>query len=551
MTGTDELLRRARSAYQRRDWPAAYHDLKRLHEQEALGTDDLHALGDAAWWLGLIRETLTLSEQCYRRFLDEGRVDRAATNALDIGFAWLLRGEPTLGSAWISRARRLLTAQPEGESHGFLRWLDFNETFEGGDLDTALATARDIQDLAHRLGSPALTSLGLLGEGTVAVRRGELGHGFALLDEAMLPVLAGELRPEDAGLVYCQMIAICCDVADLERARHWTAATQRWCESLASAAMFLGICRLHRVQLLRIGGDWAAARNEVAAACDELADMNVSVVAEAHYEFGELRRLADEHDGAAKAYRRAAELGRDPEPGRSLLALAAGDAAGALSSIRRALADAGDVPFRRVPLLAALVEIAVEAGDADAGEAASSELDSIARTYPTSGFTAAASAARGRVLIQRGDFDAALPSLMDACRRYRALGAPFETARVRLLLAETYLALGDGTAGSELDEAARTFARLGAASLCRRVEALRRPAAPGGLTAREVDVLCHVAAGLTNKETAAVLVISDRTVARHLANIYSKLGVSTRTAAAAWAIEHGIVAPSGPASAHR
>jgi DNA-binding NarL/FixJ family response regulator len=550
MTGTDELLRRARSAYQRRDWPAAYQDFRRLHDQDALGTDDLHALGDSAWWLGMIRETLTLSEQCHRRFLDEGRVDRAATNALDIGFAWLLRGEPTLGSAWISRARRLLTGQPEGESHGFLRWLDFNEALETGDLDTANARALDIQELAHRLGSPGLTSIGLLGEGTVAVRRGHLDQGFALLDEAMLPGLAGELRPEEAGLVYCQMIAICCEVADLERARHWTAATQRWCESLPSAAMFLGICRLHRVQLLRIGGDWAAARTEVATARQELADMNVPVVAEAHYELGELCRLADDHDGAARAYLRAAELGRDPEPGRSLLALAAGDAAGALSSIRRALADAGDAPWRRAPVLAALVEIAVEAGNADAAQAAADELDAIAHAYRSSGFIAAAGLARGRMLLQRGDLDAAVRSLTDACRQYRSLRAPCDTARVRMLLAEAYLALGDETAGAELDDAARTFARLGAASLGRRVDALRRRPAPGGLTAREIDVLGYVATGLTNKEIAAALVISDRTVARHLANIYTKLGVNTRTSAAAWAIERGIAAPRAASPAH-
>ena len=114
---TDDLLRGARLAYERRDWPAAYHDLKRLHEQVGLGTDDLHALGDAAWWLGLIRETLTFSEQCHQRFLDEGRVDRAAATALDIGFSWFLRGEPMLGSAWLGRARRLLDGQPEGENH--------------------------------------------------------------------------------------------------------------------------------------------------------------------------------------------------------------------------------------------------------------------------------------------------------------------------------------------------------------------------------------------------------------------------------------------------
>jgi ATP/maltotriose-dependent transcriptional regulator MalT len=539
---TDDLLRGARLAYARRDWPAAYDDLKRLHERDGLGTDDLYALGDAAWWLGLIRETLTLSEQCHQRFLDEGRLDRAATSALDIGFAWFLRGEPMLGSAWMGRAQRLLDGQPEGEQHGFLRWLGFDEALGRGDLDAALAIARDVQGRADRLGSVQLRTLGLLGEGTVAVRRGELEHGFTLLDEAMLPVIAGELRPEEAGYIYCQMIALCCEVADLERARHWTAVTQRWCESMASAVMFLGICRLHRIQLMRFGGDWATARSEVATACDELAEMNVSIVAEAHYEQGELRRLADDHQGAAAAYGRAAELGRDPEPGRSLLALATGDPTGALSSIRRALADAGDAPFRRAPLLAALVEIAVAAGDAASATEASAQLDAIARTYPTSGFTAAAAAARGRMLLLQGELDAALSSLTDACRRYLALRSPYETARVRLLLAEAYLALGDDTAGAELDEAARTFTRLGPASLLERVEALRRPTTPGGLTSREIEVLRCVAAGRTNKETATELVISDRTVARHLANVYVKLGVSTRTAAAAWAAEHGVVA---------
>jgi tetratricopeptide (TPR) repeat protein len=498
MTGTDDVLRRARSAYARRDWPAAYRDLKRLHEQQALATDDLHTLGDAAWWLGLIRETLTLSEQCYRRFLDEGRVDRAATNALDIGFAWFLRGEPTLGLAWIGRARRLLTGRPEGESHGFLRWLDFDEALQRGDLDTALAAAQDIQDLARRLRSPAVTSLGLLGEGTVAVRRGDLDQGFSLLDEAMLPVLAGELRPEDAGLVYCQMMAICCEVADLDRARQWTAATQRWCEGLSSAVMFLGICRLHRVQLLRIGGDWESARSEATTACDELADLNVAVVAEAHYELGELRRLSGDHDGAARAYERAAELGKDPEPGQSLLVLATGDAAAAISSIRRALADAGEVPFRRPPLLAALVEIAVHADDTGAAEAAAAQLEAIARTYATPGFTAAARLARGRVLLHGGDAQQALPVLSDACRRYQELVAPYDAARVRLLLAEAYHAAGDDTAAAELDEAARTFARLGAASPGEAAPPRPSPA-PVRLTAREIDVLGQVASGVTTR----------------------------------------------------
>jgi DNA-binding CsgD family transcriptional regulator len=540
MAISDDTLNRARTAYARRDWPAAYRELKAAQERESLSADDLYALGDAAWWLGLMRETLAVCEECYQRFLAEGRVARAAMNALEIGFAWFLRGEPTVGSAWVSRARRLLADQPASVEHGFLLSMDANEALEAGELGTALVIARQIQDLGNQFSSPALVATGLVVEGTVAINRGGVDRGFALLDEAMLPVLGGQLSPDWAGSVYCQMISICCDVADMPRARHWTAVTQRWCDELSSAVMFLGICRIHRVQLMNAGGDWDGAAREATVACTELAEMNVPVVAEAHYQLGEVRRLRDDLSGAEAAYQCSGELGRDPEPGRSLLHLAEGDTQSALAGVRRALANAAGVPFRRAPLLAALVEIAAEAGDVDTAATAVEELESIADTYGTPGFAAWASFGRGLVLLRSGDPAAALPALRDASRCYH--DCPYDLARVRTLLGEAYLALGERTAATELDEAARTFERLGATAQMRRVEGLLgKQVPPGGLTARELDVLVRVAEGLTNKQSAAALYISDKTVARHLANIYVKLGLTTRTAAAAWAIEHRLV----------
>jgi DNA-binding NarL/FixJ family response regulator len=546
MANTADILSRARTAYERGDWDAAYRDLKLLRDRQALGAEDLYALGDAAWWLGLVRETFAVSEECYQGFLAEGRVSRAAMTALGLGFVWMARGEATIGAAWIGRARRLLEHEPEGMEHGILVWLDANEALESGDLDRALVDSRLVQDLGHRFASTLLVTLGLMTEGTVSVRSGDLQRGFALLDEAMLPVLAGQLPPDWAGNAYCQMVAVCCEFADIARARHWTAALERWCEQFSSAVMFVGICRLHRVQLMCVEGAWERADREANIACRELADINVPVVAEAHYQLGELRRLRGDDDAADDAYRRAADLGRDPEPGLSLLKLARGNVRGALAGVRRALGNAGELAIRRAPLLAAVVEIATAAGDIAAAEVAADELDSISTAFPTPGFRAWSIHCRGLLALRRGDLVVALRALRDARQRYVDLDAPYDVARVRTALGTVHRLLGDEpAAGAELEEASRVFVRLGAAVDARRTAQLTgaRPA-PCGLTARELEVLATIARGLTNKQAAAELFISERTVARHLANINLKVGLSTRTAVAAWAIEQGLVVPS-------
>jgi ATP/maltotriose-dependent transcriptional regulator MalT len=543
MASIDDILRRARAAYEARDWTSAYRDLQAARERGSLSADDLFALGDAAWWLGLIRETLTVSEECYQRFLEEGRVARAAMNALDIGFAWFMRGDPMIGSAWISRARRLLEDEPECVEQGFLMLVDAGAALDDGDLDNAQVLATQVRDVGRRFSSPTLETLALILEATVLIHRGDVDRGSTLLDEAMLPVVAGRLPPEYAGNAYCQVIAICWELADLTRAQHWTDVLERWCDQLNAAAMFVGVCRIHRVQLLSARGRWTDARREASTACAELAEMNTSVVGEAHYALGELNRLGDHHAAAEHEYRRAADHGRDPEPGRSLLHVATGDMASALAGVRRALADTS-VVLRRPRLLAALVEIASAAGRLDEADAAAGELEAIASRYGTPGFGAWACHSRGLVLLRRGEPGAAIPRLSEACRRYRDLGAGFDVATVRALLGEAYLAVGDPCAEVELGEAARAFAALGAERSARRVsEVVARPPVPGGLTARERDVLVKVAERLTNKETAAALFISDKTVARHLANVYLKLGLSTRTAAAAWAIDQGLARP--------
>jgi DNA-binding NarL/FixJ family response regulator len=533
-------LAAARTAYARRDWPEAYRGLAAARQRGALATDDLNALADAAWWLGMISETLTVSEECHQRFLAEGRPVRAAMNALDIGFGWLLRGEVTLGSAWVSRARRLLEEQPSCVEQGFLLWMDTEAALEQGDLDAAAVSAGQLQEAGRQFASATLTALGLVGEGLVAIRRGQVSHGLAMLDEAMLPVVAGQLPPEWAGNIYCQLMSVCHELVDIDRSRRWTAATEQWCDDLSSAVMFIGVCRIHRIQLLQLGGQWSRAKAEATIACTELAEMNIAVVGEAHYQLAELHRLSGDLAPAERAYLRASELGRNPQPGLALLRLAQGRTGEAATELRVALLDSVGMPLQRARMLQAHVEIAIAERDLEAAAQSGSELSQIAARYGTTGLTLWAQHAAGAVAVVQGQAQQALTHLRPAHRGYSDLNAPYEAARVRVLMAQAYEQLGDeAAAASELEAAEATCAELGAGAQLRLLARVPRPdELPGGLTTREAEVLAHIAEGATNKEVAAALFISEKTVARHLANIYIKLDVGSRTAAAGWAHQH-------------
>jgi DNA-binding NarL/FixJ family response regulator len=299
---------------------------------------------------------------------------------------------------------------------------------------------------------------------------------------------------------------------------------------------------VHRVQLLQVEGEWDLAEEEASRVCTELADMNVGAVAEGHYQIGEIRRLRGDREGAEEAYKRAHEYGRDPQPGLALLRLAQGRIDVASASVRAASAARPGDRLTRARLCAAQVEIALAAGDPGAAWQASAELDQIAAGYGSSGFAASAQQARGAVLLAKGRAADALPVLHEACRSWQILDATYDAARARVLIAQACAVLGDDDgAALELDAAAATFERLGAVVDAMHVAELRdRAMLPGGLTAREAQVLGLVAEGMTNKEAASALTISEKTVARHLANIFTKLGLSSRTAAAAYAIEHGL-----------
>jgi ATP/maltotriose-dependent transcriptional regulator MalT len=544
MTDEAGILERAREAYRRRDWVTARSGFVRALGDAPLEADDLYALSNCAWWLGDLEEALRLQRQVHQAYLDGDDVGTAALVAIDIGYTLSLRGEHAQGSGWVGRAGRLLEDQPECAEHGYLLYLEFEAAFDASDLDASLGVAQRVHAHGRRFDDPTLLALGVLGQGRVLVRRGEMRAGLALLDEAMLAAVSDELDPAWAGNIYCHLMVACHEIGDIRRAGEWTEVTARWCESMPGAGPFMGICRVHRAQILQVRGAWDAAEREARHVCEELATIDVAIVAEAQYLLGELRRERGDLDAAEAAFREGHRLGRDPQPGLALLRLARGDADSAAASLRSALAAAeGDLP-RRARLLAAAVEVALATRDVESARGWADELAVAASTYATTGFTAASLSALGAVQLAEGDAVGAVPTLRDAVREFQAIDASYDTARARLSLARAYEQLDDRDAAKlERQAAEAVFAELGIAEAGSEGPGRGHP--PGGLTRRELEVLAMVAAGRSNQEIAAELVLSVRTIERHLATVYQKLGVqgrSARAAAVSFALREGILA---------
>ena len=533
-----DSLTRARRAYAAQDWRSAAAHFDAV-PPEPLTADDLAAYADAVWWLGRIEDNLRLGAAAYDAFLAESRPAEAARTATVLGIFHTARGDEPQAVGWLGRAGRLARGLPEGPVHGYLlSFTAVEASLMAGQPAAAVDAARRVQDLGRRVDAPDLVAVGMNGEGRALIRSGHLVDGLALLDEAMVTVMDGHLAPFISGTLYCHTIAACHEVADVRRMTRWTDLAERWLTTFPAAVFFGGLCGVHRAQLLLLRGEWGEAEQVALRVVVDLDANRIDYAAEAWYAVAEARRLRGD-PGAADAYDEAHARGRDPQPGRALLQLQTGDAAGAATSVRSAVAAVGADPLSRAPLCAAMVEIAIAAGRLDDAVAAASELEATAATYATSGLEAMAAAARGAVLLAEGQAEEALPVLREACRRWHELGAAYDAAGTCVRLAEAYRALGDAvSAAAEVERAKAAYERLG----------VHPPVweSPDGLTQRECEVLALVADGRSNRQIGEALYISDRTVARHLTNIFHKIGVTSRTQAARYAIDRGVTtAPTG------
>ncbi len=457
-------------------------------------------------------------------------------------------GDMAQAGAWLGRAEKLVeSVGTDSVAAGLVLLPKAVLWLQSGQFAAAEPRFADAAGVGQRTRDSDLQTLAALGRGQALVGTGRLEEGMQRLDEAMLAVTADEVNPLVAGLVYCAVIETCHQVFDIERAQEWTNALVQWCDSQTGLVPYRGQCMIHRAELMQLRGEWSDAARESERALQRLSDSPTQHAAgDAHYRLAELHRLAGRFDASEEQYRLASEFGRQPQPGLALLRLAQGRVAVALTSVRRVLAESSRAVTRFEPL-AAMVDIALEAGEVDAARAAADELIAASEGFDTPFLKpyllALCAAAEGAVLLHEGKPREAVVSLRTAWSAWLELDAPYEAARARVLLGRACQEQGD-LDGAEMDfQAARTaFTALGAEPDLERVSRLTGgPASPGGLTAREVEVLRLVASGATNRMIARELVISEKTVARHVSNIFLKLDLSSRAAATAYAYEHGLV----------
>jgi class 3 adenylate cyclase len=477
----------AQEALERHDWEEAHRELDEADRAGLLDAAGLRALAETAWWTGRAEKVFEAAERAYAAYLAEGDRAGAAMAAYDLAVQHSIRLAMPMAMAWLSRAEQHAAEVPDSSAAGFVAMLHGMIAYETGDAAQALSHFEEGIAVAERTGDDNLLAMSMHQKGRVLCGQGEQTGGMALMDEAMVSVVGGQLSPFTSGIVYCSMISACSDMGDYRRAAEWTEATTRWCERF-SINGFPGICRIHRAEILRRRGDLPTAEEEARRACEELPRYNfLSGLGYGFYEIAEVRRRLGDFSGAEEAYAMAHEHGNDPQPGLSLLRLAQGNPDAAAAGVARALAETIDRPAR-VKLLQAQVEIALSVDDLDTASAAVDELESIVSAMPGSTLEAVAAGVRGALRLEQGDPSSALGDLKRALRGWLDVDAPYEASEVRMLLGRAYRAAGDDEAAAlELRTARATFERLGTVWAAERAGELLAEVAASGAAPERVQ----------------------------------------------------------------
>ncbi|TCN37907.1 regulatory LuxR family protein [Kribbella orskensis] len=526
-----------RESFIRQEWTDCFLALSAADRNSPLTAEDLERLGSTAHLLGREAESLDAWTRAYGASLEAGDSARAARCALWLGFQLFNAGEHARGGGWLARAQRLVAGLDCVEG-GYVLAATAQQSMGLGDPAGGYGMSLEAAQVGQRFEDPTLVALATLGQAQASWMLGEPSRAIALLDEVMVAVTADEVAPVIAGLAYCAVIWACQEAFDIQRAQEWTAALSQWCELRPDVVPYRGQCLVHRAELLQFHGAWADAIEQAQRASERLSDPpGQDAVGMAHYVLAELHRLRGEWTEAEDLYRLANKCGRQPHPGLALLRLAQGRQDAAATGIRRAIDEAAD-QLERARLLPAAVEIVLAGGDAASGRVFADEFAGIAAVVDKPFLHAVSAQCAGAVLLAEGNGREALTHLRTALTGWQQLDAPYDAARVRVLLALACRELGDDEGSElELDAAREIFQQLGA-------ELSGLPAvSPGhyGLSAREIEVLVLLATGATNRAIAAKLVISEKTVARHVSNIFAKLDLTSRAAATAYAYEHDLV----------
>ncbi len=536
------LLEDARAAYEDRAWARSHAAFAEADAGGPIGPSELALMATSAYMLGHVAEMLGLLERAHHAYLDAGDLLASARTGLWLATNLMSRGKIPQASGWVERCERLLADAPEEcVERGYLLMPQMLREVFAEQFGEVVRVAAEAAQVGRRFDDPDLTALAAQTQGRALLKLGRTDEGLRVLDEVMVTAASSRLSPMVTGLVYCSVLEGCFESHAITRAATWTRELTDWCGSQPDLVAFNDRCLAHRSETLRLQGAWEEAVQEAERA--RALGARHQIAAQASYQLAEIHRMRGEFEQAAESYREVIRDGGDPMPGLALLRVAQGDAEAALVSLGDAIADTED-PYHQVALLPAYVEIAIAAKHSTEAHDAAESLAQIATATGADVHAAWAMRARGQVALADRRISQAVRNLRDAASLWRDLSVPYELARTRVDLGLALEARGDSeAAGAELEAARSVFDRLGAAPDIRAVDDHVHPPKtdwPGGLTDREVEVLRMLTSGATNRAIAADLIVSERTIDRHVSNIFTKLGVSSRSAATAFAIRNGL-----------
>jgi class 3 adenylate cyclase len=452
-----------REALASHEWQSAYDLLSRADRETSLSGMDLESLAVASFFAGHAELGVDIKERAFKAHLANENQLRAAYVALDLARDYSYAGKSSIASAWARRGERLIEGQPESYASGYLALIKSETARAAGNIDAALELADQAVEIATRATHADLQAAALTNLGGLKIATGATSDGMALMEEASISAVNGELSPFATGVTCCTMIAACRDLTDYGRATEWTEATEKYCER-QSVSGFPGVCRIHRAEVVALGGAWDRAEQELLRAAGELTGYNaIPPLADGLYAIGEIRRLKGDFEAAEGSLREAHSLGKTPQPALALIRLAQGNMKAASSAINSAVTEQSWDQWARVRLLPAQIEIAVAAGDPALARSAAEQLTRIVDTYKLPALEAGKNLAWARVLLAEGDAAGAARDARIAIRHWREVAAPYEIARARALLAKALRVTGDeDSADLELRAARDEFARLGA-----------------------------------------------------------------------------------------
>ena len=529
------------------EWREAFALLSSADAEVSLSPMDLERLGISAYMLGRDADALASWGRAFSEFVQQGEALRAARIGFWSSVVLLLGGQGAQSGGWVSRTERLLKEQPDSPEHGLIAVIKGLFCMGEGNGDAAYQCFTEAAALGEKFNDPDLRALSALSSGQVLIQKGEAPSGVARLDEAMLAVTTGEVSPPLAGIIYCAVIATCERILDLNRASEWTQALNDWCVSQPQLVAFRGQCLVHRAEVMQFKGEWRSALEDAQRAFELLSGPSPRAAGRALYQQAEIHRLWGNFETAEKLYEEAAHRGFEPQPGLALLRLAQGDTDSAAAAIRRVVGESASVEgpgagIGRIKLLGPYVQIMLAVGDLEAAGSGANELCGAA-AHPDALplVNALAAQADGAVALAGGDTARALEGLRRAWTLYQQLEAQYAAACTRLLLSRACEAMGDkDTAKLHADGGNSVLDRLGVPGASGVRAQHGKAAIPARLTKREIEVLGLVASGKTNRQIAQQLHISEHTVARHVSNLFTKTGATSRTAVGAFAFKHGL-----------